>query len=141
MAKRMLIMLAVVVPLIGVIGGVKYFQIRTAMAAGSSFQQPSEAVTTVVATQEPWESTLAAIGTVVGAATGAGVIPGAGIIPGQAQAAAQPPVSQAPYEYTRKGTSWESFSCGCGNLLQLSPAFQGSAITCKLCGKTTVIKQ
>ncbi len=84
---------------------------------------------------------LAAIGTVVGAATGAGVIPGAGIIPGQAQATSQSPAAATPYEYTRKGTGWESFSCGCGNLLQLSPAFQGSAIICKLCGKTTVIKQ
>ena len=65
MAKRMLIMLAIVLPIIGVIGGVKYFQIRTAMAAGASFQPPPEAVTTVVANQEPWESTLGAIGTVV----------------------------------------------------------------------------
>ena len=58
-------MLAIVLPIIGVIGGVKYFQIRTAMAAGASFQPPPEAVTTVVANQEPWESTLGAIGTVV----------------------------------------------------------------------------
>ncbi len=65
MAKRMLIMLAVVVPLIGAIGGVKYFQIKTAMAAGASYQPPPEAVTTVVATEEPWEATLGAIGTVV----------------------------------------------------------------------------
>ena len=65
MAKRMLIMLAIVVPLIAVIGGVKYFQIRDAMASGASFHAPPEAVTTVVAAQEPWESTLGAIGTVV----------------------------------------------------------------------------
>jgi membrane fusion protein (multidrug efflux system) len=65
MAKRMLIMLAVVVPLIGAIGGVKYFQIRSAMAAGAAYQPPPEAVTTVVASEEPWEASLGAIGTVV----------------------------------------------------------------------------
>ncbi len=46
-----------------------------------------------------------------------------------------------PYEYVRKGTGWESFSCACGNLLQLSPAFRGSVLTCRLCGRNTVIKQ
>ncbi len=65
MTKRMLIMLAVVVPLIGAIGGVKYVQIKSAMAAGASYQPPPEAVTTVVASEEPWEATLGAIGTVV----------------------------------------------------------------------------
>ncbi|HEY0593359.1 MAG TPA: efflux RND transporter periplasmic adaptor subunit [Thermoanaerobaculia bacterium] len=65
MAKRMLIMLAVVVPIIGALGGVKYLQIRSAMAAGAAYQPPPEAVTTVVAGEEPWESTLGAIGTVV----------------------------------------------------------------------------
>jgi membrane fusion protein, multidrug efflux system len=65
MAKRMLIMLAIVIPLVAVIAGLKYFQIREAMAAGSSFQPPAEAVTTVVAALEPWESSLGAIGTVV----------------------------------------------------------------------------
>ena len=45
------------------------------------------------------------------------------------------------YEYVRKGGGWESFACGCGNLLQLSPGFRGSVLSCKLCGKNTVIKQ
>jgi hypothetical protein len=45
------------------------------------------------------------------------------------------------YEYVRKGGGWESFACGCGNLLQLSPGFRGSVLSCKRCGKNTVIKQ
>jgi len=78
---------------------------------------------------------LATIGAVVTAATGAGAVPG------QAPTASEGAEAGGPYEYVRKGTGWESFSCGCGNLLQLSPAFQGSALSCKLCGRTTVIKQ
>jgi heat shock protein HtpX len=78
---------------------------------------------------------LAAIGTVVAAAAGTEAVPG------QALSASQSPAAVTSFEYTRKGTGWESFSCGCGHLLQLSPAFQGSAVTCKHCGKSTVIKE
>ena len=56
-------MLAVVVAFIAIIGGFKYLQIKKAMA-GMSYQPPPEAVTTVVARQEEWNSTLKAIGTV-----------------------------------------------------------------------------
>ena len=56
-------MLAVVVAFIAIIGGFKFFQIKKAMA-GMSYQPPPEAVTTVVARQEDWNSTLKAIGTV-----------------------------------------------------------------------------
>ncbi len=59
----MLLMLGVVVAFIAIIGGFKYFQIKKAMA-GMSYQPPPEAVTTVVARQEEWNSTLKAIGTV-----------------------------------------------------------------------------
>jgi len=65
MRKRMILMLAVVIAFIAIIGSVKYFQIRTAMAQGGSYQPPPEAVTTVVARQEQWNTTLNAIGTVV----------------------------------------------------------------------------
>jgi heat shock protein HtpX len=58
-----------------------------------------------------------------------------------AAAAAGPRATGAPYEYARKGSGWESFSCGCGNLLQISPAFRGSVLTCRLCGRNTIIKQ
>ena len=62
MRKRMLIMLAAVVLLIGTLGSVKFFQIRAAIAQGSSFHPPPEAVTTVVAHQDRWPATLGAIG-------------------------------------------------------------------------------
>ncbi len=63
MKKRMFLMLAVVITFIAVIGGVKFFQIKSAMAQGN-WQPPPEAVTTVVAKQEQWDTTLSGIGTV-----------------------------------------------------------------------------
>ena len=62
MKKRMFLMLAVVVAFISVIGGFKYFQIKAAMS--QSWNPPPEAVTTVVAKQESWATTLNAIGSV-----------------------------------------------------------------------------
>ena len=63
MAKRMILMLVVMLGIIGTLGFVKFRQIQTAMAQGASFQPPPEAVTTIVAQQEEWPSTLSAIGT------------------------------------------------------------------------------
>ncbi len=63
MAKRMIAMLVVVIAFVAVIGGFKYSQIKAAMAQGG-WQPPPEAVTTVVARQEAWNTTLSAIGTV-----------------------------------------------------------------------------
>src|SRR5262245_37407284 len=60
----MFVMLAAVLVFITAIGFVKYKQIQTAVAQASSFQPPPEAVTTVVAKQDRWPSTLSAIGTV-----------------------------------------------------------------------------
>ena len=64
MKKRMFIMLAVVLAFIAIVGGFKFFQIRTAMAQQGAFQMPPEAVTTAIAKQESWDTTLNAIGTV-----------------------------------------------------------------------------
>jgi len=64
MAKRMIVMLAVMGTAIALLGTFKYQQIRTAMAAGASFQPPPEAVTTVVTEEASWDASLAAIGTV-----------------------------------------------------------------------------
>jgi len=64
MAKRMIVMLAVMGAAIALLGSFKYQQIRTAMAAGASFQPPPEAVTTVVTEEASWDAALAAIGTV-----------------------------------------------------------------------------
>lgn len=67
MAKRMVLMLVVVIVFLAIIGGVKFFQIRSAMAAAGSFQPPPEAVTTTVAKSEQWDTTINAIGSVVAA--------------------------------------------------------------------------
>ena len=63
MLKRMFFMLAVVIVIIAGLGFVKYRQIQTAIAQGSSFAPPPDAVTTVVAKGETWPSTLNVIGT------------------------------------------------------------------------------
>jgi heat shock protein HtpX len=42
--------------------------------------------------------------------------------------------------YTRKGQGWESFSCQCGRLVQLSPGFVGPNVRCKDCGRIIEIK-
>lgn len=63
MAKRMLVMLTLTLLFVAGLGFVKFRQIQTAIAQGAAFQPPPEAVTTVVAAQERWPSTLNAIGT------------------------------------------------------------------------------
>lgn len=64
MARRMILMLIVVGVFLTIVGTVKYRQVQTAIAEGASFQPPPEAVTTLIAKQEPWDTTLRAIGTV-----------------------------------------------------------------------------
>jgi membrane fusion protein, multidrug efflux system len=63
MAKRMILMLTVVAVVLAALGFVKFKQIQTAIAEGAAFQPPPEAVTTIVAKQEQWPTTLTAIGT------------------------------------------------------------------------------
>lgn len=65
MKKRMILMLVIVFAFIAIVGGVKFFQIKSAMAQHANFQPPPEAVTTVVAKQETWDTTVSAIGSVV----------------------------------------------------------------------------
>jgi heat shock protein HtpX len=48
-----------------------------------------------------------------------------------------PPPQQV---YVRKGKGWESFSCSCGKLLQISPAFGGTLVVCGTCGAITTIQ-
>ena len=64
MAKRMILMLTVTALFVAGLGFVKFKQIQTAIAQGAAFQPPPEAVTTIVASEEQWPSTLTAIGTV-----------------------------------------------------------------------------
>src|SRR5690348_9614330 len=63
MAKRMVLMVVVMTGLIGGLGFLKYKQVETAIAKGANFQPPATAVTTVIAHQETWPSTLRVIGT------------------------------------------------------------------------------
>jgi membrane fusion protein, multidrug efflux system len=65
MLKKMTYMLAVVLVVVGGLGFVKYKQIETSIQGFKKFQPPPTAVTTIVARQENWPSTLDAIGTVV----------------------------------------------------------------------------
>jgi membrane fusion protein (multidrug efflux system) len=63
MAKRMIVMLAVLAAIVGGLGFAKFRQVEAAIAQGASFQLPPTAVTTVVAQRETWPSTLSVIGT------------------------------------------------------------------------------
>jgi len=63
MAKRMVLMLVIMLALVGGLGFIKYKQVEAAIAAGASFQLPPTAVTTVVAQKETWPSTMSVIGT------------------------------------------------------------------------------
>ncbi len=63
MAKRMLLMLALVAVVVAGLGFVKYRQIQA--ASQTVMQPPPEAVTTIVAKQEKWPATLNVIGTTV----------------------------------------------------------------------------
>jgi len=60
----MILTLGVVLVLLTALGFVKFKQVQSAIAAGSSFQPPPEAVTSIVAKQEQWPGTLNMIGTV-----------------------------------------------------------------------------
>src|SRR5260221_7564683 len=62
--RILFITLAILVVFITAIASFKVFQIKGAMAQQMSFQPPPEAVTTIVAKQEDWNSSLHAIGTV-----------------------------------------------------------------------------
>ncbi len=64
MAKRMIVMLAVVVVAVAALGMVKYKQVEAALARGAAYRPPPEAVTTITARNEDWKDTLSAIGTV-----------------------------------------------------------------------------
>jgi membrane fusion protein (multidrug efflux system) len=63
MFRRMILTLGVVLVLLTALGFVKFRQVKSAIAAGSSFQPPPTAVTSLVAKQEKWSGTLSMIGT------------------------------------------------------------------------------
>lgn len=63
MAKRMVLMLVVMLALLSSLGFVKFRQISSAVQAASHFQPPPEAVTSIVAHTEQWPDTMGVIGT------------------------------------------------------------------------------
>jgi membrane fusion protein (multidrug efflux system) len=63
MAKRMIVMLIAVAAFVAALGFVKFKQFQAMASQQAAFQPPPEAVTTIVARQETWPATLAAIGT------------------------------------------------------------------------------
>ena len=64
MARRLILMLGVMLVLLTALGFVKFRQIQTAVAAGAAFQPPPAAVTSIIAKQEEWPATMSIIGTV-----------------------------------------------------------------------------
>lgn len=64
MAKRMIVMLVLMTILIAGLGFVKVRQFQAMAEQFAAMQPPPEAVTTIVAADEQWPSTLSAIGTV-----------------------------------------------------------------------------
>lgn len=80
MRSKVGIAIAAVLLAVGGLGGIKFLQIQTLMAAAKGFAQPPETVSSFVARQENWQGTLKAIGSIT-AAQGVTVTPElAGII-------------------------------------------------------------
>src|SRR6185295_16521802 len=65
MTKRMIFMLLAMLAFVAVIAFVKYQQVQAAIAQSSSFRPPPTSVSTIVAEEVAWESTLRAIGSAV----------------------------------------------------------------------------
>jgi heat shock protein HtpX len=55
----------------------------------------------------------------------------------QAKNAAKP---GRPAPVRRLKNDWQSFKCECGRAVNLSPAFQGSQVTCRKCGRTIEVE-
>jgi len=62
MVRRMIWVVGTLILIVASLGFVKFRQIQSAMAAASSFQMPPDAVTSAIAKQEQWPSTLSIIG-------------------------------------------------------------------------------
>jgi membrane fusion protein (multidrug efflux system) len=62
--KYVFLSVGALVLFVAVIGAVKFFQIRAAMAQGASWSPPPEAVTTVTTRVDYWPKTLASVGSV-----------------------------------------------------------------------------
>jgi membrane fusion protein (multidrug efflux system) len=67
MKKRLFVVVGALLVFIAAIGFVKYSQVQAAIAKNSSFQMPPEAVTSTVAQEVEWPSTLRSVGSVAAA--------------------------------------------------------------------------
>src|SRR4026209_1381691 len=78
MAKRMILMVVLMITFITVLGFVKFRQFQAMAGEFAAMQPPPDAVTTIVTAQEEWPATLNAIGTVtaVQCGTGSADLPG-----------------------------------------------------------------
>jgi heat shock protein HtpX len=82
----------------------------------------------------------AQVAAAVGAIVGAQTKPATGEVPFAQPAAGGSTGADAPLEYHRRANKeWESFSCSCGHLLQLSPIFSASEVRCPKCSRITRI--
>lgn len=62
--KRMLLMLAIFLVIVAALGFVKFQQIQAAIASGSSWAPPPEAITSIVAQEQQWIGRMQAVGSV-----------------------------------------------------------------------------
>ncbi len=65
MKRKILVAIIIVIVVIAGIGGVKFLQIKTLIAAGKGFAPPPETVSSAVAREEKWQGFLSAIGSVI----------------------------------------------------------------------------
>ncbi len=64
MARKITISVLIVLVILGALAGVKALQVRKLMEIGKSFTLPPESVSSFVAREEKWQSTLTAIGSI-----------------------------------------------------------------------------
>jgi heat shock protein HtpX len=83
-------------------------------------------------------SDFAEVAAAVGAIVGAQEKTAGNEVPFARPMSGGPPGADAPLEYRRRTRGeWESFSCACGHLLQLSPIFAASEVRCPNCARIT----
>ena len=62
MKKRILVAVLIILVVIGLLGGIKFLQIKSMIAYGNQFVPPPVTVTVATATRDTWESQLTAVG-------------------------------------------------------------------------------
>ncbi len=67
MKRKILFAIIIVVLAVGTLAGIKVLQIRKLMAMGAAFVPPPETVSSAVASQEKWQDTFSAVGSITAA--------------------------------------------------------------------------